>query len=198
MKSITIEIVNDGNIEQCRDLCNELMVYQKSKAIIAPEAFDNMNYETRLKSSYENSPLNQLIVAKDAGVPIGYVFSTIENVSCGDKTDIPQWAPVKKGEDVLGFYPDWDELPGKVGCLNHLYFRSAYRGKGLGNSLLNAALEWLEGFDDVNMTFVYISNGNDEALRFYLKHGFVFSHDVFGGFIQAAYKFKRCSHAIRE
>lgn len=190
MQNITIEIVNDANIEQCRDLCNELMAFQKSKAIIVPSAFDGMNYETRLKSSFENSPLNQLIVAKDNGVPIGYVFSSIENVADGDKTVIPEWAPVEKGQEVLGFYPNWDKLPEKVGCLNHLYFRDEYRGKGLGSKLFNAAMEWLESFDDVNMTFVYISNGNDDALKFYLNHGFVYSHDVFGGFIKAAYRIK--------
>ena len=44
------------------------------------------------------------------------------------------------------------------------------------------------------MVFVYISNGNDDALKFYLQHGFIFSHHVFGGFIQAAcYRFKKSS-----
>lgn len=188
MAKITIDTVNDGNIEQCRDLCNELMAYQKSKAVIAPQAFDGMNYETRLKSSFENSPLNQLVVAKDDGLPIGYIFSTIENVSGGDKTAIPDWAPVRDRQNVSGFYPKWDELPEKAGCLNHLYLREEYRGMGLGGKLFDPAMEWLESFEDVNVTFVYVSNGNDPALRFYLNRGFTFSHDVFGGFIKAAYK----------
>ena len=49
-------------------------------------------------------------------------------------------------------------------------------------------MEWLESFSDVNVIFVYISNGNDAALDFYLKNGFIYSHDVFGGFIKTAYK----------
>jgi len=49
-------------------------------------------------------------------------------------------------------------------------------------------MEWLESFADVNLIFVYISNGNEDALQFYLNHGFTFSHNVFGGFITAAYK----------
>lgn len=61
---------------------------------------------------------------------------------------------------------------------------------GIGSKLLNKAMEWLESFPDVNVSFVYISNGNDNALDFYIKHGFTFSHDVFGEFIKAAYKFK--------
>ena len=28
MKSVAIEVITDGNIEQCRELCNELMVFQ--------------------------------------------------------------------------------------------------------------------------------------------------------------------------
>ena len=36
------------------------------------------------------------------------------------------------------------------------------------------------------MVFVYISNGNDDALKFYLQQGFAFGHHVFGSFIQAA------------
>ena len=52
-------------------------------------------------------------------------------------------------------------------------------------------MDWLESFADVNLTFIYISNGNDEALNFYLSRGFTYSHDVFGGFIKAVYKFTR-------
>ena len=187
-ENITIELVADGNIEQCRELCNALMAFQKSQAVLSPESFDQMTYETRLKASYDNSPVSQLVVAKDCGVPVGYVFSTIENVSSGDKSSLPDWAP-QLGDEMKGFYPDW--APDKVGCLNHLYFDPAYRGRGLGSLLLGDAMAWLESFDDVGVTFVYISNGNKAALDFYLKNGFVFSHDVFGGFIQAAYK-KKC------
>lgn len=187
MANVIIEIVNDGNIEQCRDLCNELMAFQKSKAVIAPEAFDGMNFETRLKSSFERSALSQLVVAKDDGLPIGYVFSTIDRISDGDKADIPEWAPVNDGEKVMGFYPDWDDLPEKAGCLSQLYFRDKYRGLGLGSKLMTAAMGWLGSFPDSNLAFVYISNGNDDAYNFYLRKGFVYSHDVFGGFIKAAY-----------
>lgn len=186
MANITIEIVKDGNIEQCRDLCNELMAFQKSKAYIAPEAFDGMNFETRLKTSFEHSPCSQLVVVKDNGVPVGYVFSTIDSVSDGDKAYIPEWAPVNAGEKVSGFYPDWEDFPEKVGCLSQLYFRDEYRGLGLGGKLVGMAMEWLGSFSDCNLAFVYISNGNEDAYDFYLRKGFVYSHDVFGGFIKAA------------
>ncbi|KIL35028.1 GCN5 family acetyltransferase [Cohnella kolymensis] len=188
MVNVTIELVKDGNIEQCRQLCNELMAFQKSKAAIAPEAFDSMNFDTRMKKSYESSLESQVIVVKDNGMPVGYVFSTIENIE-NSKGQYPAWAP--KDENSKGFYPEWVNLPNKIGCLNNLYVRDQYRDMGLGSKLLEMSMEWLESFPDVDLIFIYVSNGNDAALNFYLSRGFTFSHDVFGGFIKAIYKFKK-------
>ena len=189
MKNIVVEVVEDGNIEQCRELCNELMAFQKSKAVIAPEVFDLMNFDTRMKKSYESALASQVIVVKDSDVPVGYGFSTLEKVEASGA--LPAWAPVNDTRKSLGFYPEWDNLPEKAGCLSNIYFRADYRGMGLGTRLVEMAMEWFGGFPDVNLVFIYISNGNDEALDFYLKHGFTFSHDVFGGFITAVYKYIR-------
>lgn len=115
-----------------------------------------MNFETRLKASFYNSPVNQIIIAKDNGIPIGYVFSTIENVDDGDKSHIPDWAPVDGLQAVKGFYPDWNDFHNKVGCLHHLFFKESYRRMGIGSKLLNMAMGWLESFPDVNVSFVYI------------------------------------------
>jgi len=190
MKNITLQIVEDGNIEQCRELCNELMAFQKSKAFVAPELFDLMNFDTRMKKSYENAMASQVIVVKDADVPVGYGFSTLEKVE-GVGAPLPDWAPVDKTKKNLGFYPEWDNLPEKAGCLSNIYFRAEYRGMGLGTKLFGMAMEWFKGFPDINLVFIYISNGNDAALDFYLKQGCTFSHDVFGGFIKAVYKYIR-------
>lgn len=187
MQNITIEIVKD-NIEQCRQLCDELMAFQKSKAYIHQEWFDPMNFDTRMKKSYENALDSQIVVAKEKDVPVGYVFSTIDSVDITDRTAYPDWAP--GAENSMGFYPDWVILPQKIGCLSNLYLRDEYRGSGLGTKLFNITMDWLESYSGVNLIFVYISNGNDAALNFYLNHGFTFSHDVFGGFIKAAYKQK--------
>ena len=188
MENITLELVQNGDIEQCRALCNELMAFQKSKASIAPDSFDLMNFDTRMKKSYEHAPQSHVVVAKDNGMPIGYVFSTIDNVTQEDNAVYPDWAP--RAENSIGFYPDWVKLPQKIGCLNNLYIRDKYRGLGLGVKLSDKATDWLNSFADVNLSFVFISNGNDAALHFYLKHGFTFSHDVFGGFIKAAYRYR--------
>lgn len=187
MENITIEVVTDGNIEQCRELCNELMAFQKSMASIAPESFDTMNFDTRMKKSFENALASQVIVVKDNGTPVGYVFSTIDNIE-HSKNMIPAWAPVEDLANTKGFYPDWADLPNKVGLLNNLYLRDEYRAWGLGSKLFEMAMDWLESFDDVDVIFVFVSNGNEAALKFYLSRGFTYSHEVFDGFITAVYK----------
>ena len=186
MENITVEIVQDGNIEQCRALCDELMAFQKSQATLSPESFDFMNFDTRMKKSYESALRSQVVVAKDNGVPVGYIFSTIDEEVESGEDSIPEWAP--HVENSKGFYPEWVKLPKKIGCLNNLYLRDGYRSTGLGSKLFNQSMLWLESFPDVDLIFTYISNGNDAALKFYLSHGFTFSHDVYGGFIKAAYK----------
>ncbi len=186
MQNITFEIIEGGNIEQCRVLCDELMAFQKSKAYIHPELFDLMDFDTRMKKSYENALRSQTIIVKNDDIPVGYIFSTIDAVTAADKNSYPAWAPVE--ENSMGFYPDWVTLPQNIGCLSNLYLREAYRGKGLGTKLFDMAMEWLESFPDLSLAFVYISNGNDAALKFYLDHGYILSHDVFGGFIKAAYR----------
>lgn len=62
---------------------------------------------------------------------------------------------------------------------------------GLGSKLFDMSMEWLESFQDIDVVFIYISNGNDAVLDFYLSRGFTFSHDVFGRFIKAVYKYKK-------
>lgn len=186
MDTLGLETVTGDGIGQCRELCNELMALQKSRAAVGKEIFDLMNFETRMKKNNDNALESQTVVAKDQGVPVGYVFSTIDMVTESGKAFYPDWA----SGTGKGFYPDWLEVPQKIGCLSNLYVRGKYRGTGLGSRLFSLAMSWLESFSDCGPTFVYISNGNDEAYTFYTKHGFVFSHDVFDGFITAAYKFK--------
>lgn len=189
MRDIKIEVIEDDNIEQCKILCNELMALQKSKAMISPECFDYMTFDTRMKPSFEQASARQVIVAKDKGVPIAYVFSVIEHTE--DKLGVfPDWVAQTDTENMQGFYPDWDDLPKKIGCLNNIFIKDEYRSLGLGSRLFNQAMAWLESFDDVDVIFIYVSNGNDDALKFYANKGFQYSHDVFGGFITAMYKIK--------
>lgn len=186
MSEIVLELIGGDDIERCRPLCNELMAFQQSKAHMAPESFDMMNFDTRMKRSYEQALDSHVIIAKDSERPVGYVFSTIDLMTREAASAYPDWAP--RIENGAGFYPDWLTLPQKIGCISNLYVRDGYRGSGAGSLLFAKAMDWIESFVDVAYSFVFISNGNDAALDFYLKHGFTFSHDVFGGFIKAAYK----------
>ncbi len=188
MANIRIEEITDGNIEICRALCNELMAFQRSKATLAPEAFDAMNFDTRMKKSYEGALDRQVLVAMDGGVPVGYAFSTIERAENIGAVAYPAWAPSKDPAVSKGFYPDWLETPCKVGCLSNLYVREDYRAYGIGSKLFGQSMAWLESVAEAEYIFIYVSNGNDEALRFYLSRGFSYSHEVFGGFIHAVYK----------
>ena len=70
----------------------------------------------------------------------------------------------------------------------NLYLREGYQRMGLGSKLMDLSMEWFEAFADIDLVFVYISNGNDAATSFYKKYGFAHSHEVFGGFIHALYK----------
>lgn len=193
-RAISFDLITDGDIEPCRELCNELMAFQKSKAVMAKEAFDQMNFDTRMKQSYGKALRSHVVVARDGGVPIGYVFSTVDEVSDPGAVVAPPWAPIREGEPVRGFNPDWLK-PQLVGTLSNLYFKEEYRGLGLGKKLLQQSMDWFNGFDDVNVVLIHVSNGNDNALQFYLHNGFTFSHDVFGGFIQAVYRVKDAARA---
>jgi hypothetical protein len=53
--NLNYETIPDEKIECCRDICNELMVFQKSKAYITPELFDNMNFDTRMIPSTKST-----------------------------------------------------------------------------------------------------------------------------------------------
>jgi hypothetical protein len=44
-------------------------------------------------------------------------------------------------------------------------------------------MKWLKQFDDVEDYFIFVSNGNNNALEFYLRKGFSVSHDILNGFI---------------
>jgi len=176
METLTIEVIKDENIELCRELCNQLMVFQKSKSTIEPERFDNMNFDTRMKKTFDSSLDNQIVVVKDKGIPVGYVFSILEDTENNKES---------------GLYPERDNLPKRVGILSNLYFQDKYRGRGLGSKLFEMSMEWLENLPEVDLIFIYVSNGNDVALNFYLSRGFTFSHDVWGGFIKALYRFEK-------
>ena len=175
-------------MEICRDLCNALMTHQADNGIIHPEVLRAMNFDNRLKPSFEEAAEKQLIVALEGDKPVGYVFSSAAMETESSKTARPTWANGLSGIDEAGFYPEWLPMPVKVSCLNNLYVLPEYRGRHIASNLCEEVMDWLRNVPDVEYIYVYISNGNDKVIDFYRNLGFEYSHDVFGGFIIAYYQ----------
>ncbi|MFD1357863.1 GNAT family N-acetyltransferase [Fictibacillus halophilus] len=172
MKALNLkyEFLTDEKIEYCRDLCNELMVFQKSKAYIKPELFDNMNFETRLVPSVNKAIHNYTVVVKDDEKIVAYVYSNISPKETYDNEFATFFDMSTVGRD-------------NVGCLSQFYIKENYRQYGIGSKLFNMSMEWIKQFDDVEDYFIYVSNGNYDALEFYKRKGFSVSHDILDGFI---------------
>jgi GNAT superfamily N-acetyltransferase len=168
--NIHYEVIPADNIIIIRDLCNELMAYQKSKAYIRPELFDGMCFESRLIPSVKNAKANYILVAKDDAEIVGYVYSNIS-------------AKETYANSFATFF-DLDSVKNDdVGCLSQFYIKEGYRYTGIGTVLFERSVEWLSSFKSINDLFIFVSNGNDSALKFYLAKGFKISHPILDGFI---------------
>jgi GNAT superfamily N-acetyltransferase len=164
------EIIPDEQIECCRDLCNELMVFQKSKSYIKPELFDNMNFDTRMIPSLKSAIHNFIVVVKDDDQIVGYVYSNI--------------SPKETYSNQFATFFDLSSVSrNNVGCLSQFYIKEEYRQYGVGSTLFHMSMKWLKQFDDVEDYFIFVSNGNNNALEFYKRKGFSVSHDILDGFI---------------
>ncbi|MBM7691718.1 GNAT superfamily N-acetyltransferase [Peribacillus deserti] len=168
--NLTYEIIPDDKIEYCRDLCNELMAFQKSKAYITPERFDTMNFDTRLVPSIKSAVHNQTVIVKDDDKIIGYVYSNV--------------SPKETYSNDFATFFDLSSVSQKnVGCLSQFYIQEEYRQYKVGSKLFNLSMQWLAQFEDVEDYFIFVSNGNDPALEFYTRKGFSVSHEILDGFI---------------
>lgn len=168
--NIQYEILSEADAYRVRELCNELMAFQKSKSTIRTELFDSMCFETRMLPSLTGAKHNFIVLAKDGDTPIGYVYSNIchksvYNSAFADFFDLGS----VKGEDV--------------GCLSQFFIREGYRGTGVGTALFEMSMNWLSSFKEIEDLFIYVSNGNTNALEFYKSKGFKVSHDILDGFI---------------
>lgn len=172
---IHYEVVSDDSISCIKDLCNELMAYQKSKAYIHPEWFDNMCYETRVIPSVKSAKANYTVIAKDDDEIIGYAYSNISpkyTYSGGFATLEP-----------VDFF-DFDSVKSDdVGCLSQFFIKEDYRNMGIGSALFEKSMDWLNSFKSIDDLFIFVSNGNENALKFYMNKGFKVSHQILDGFI---------------
>lgn len=168
--SITYEVISEENANRIKDLCNTLMDYQKSKSHIHTELFDNMSFETRMIPSIKSATANYIVIAKDEDEIVGYVYSNISSKEV-------------YSNDFATFF-DLDSVKGgDVGCLSQFYIKKGYRNKGIGSTLFEKSMDWLHSFKAIDDLFIYVSNGNDNALKFYKSKGFMISHEILDGFI---------------
>lgn len=173
--NIHYKVISEDNISCIRDLCNGLMAYQKSVAHIHPEFFDGMCFETRMVPAVKSSKANYIVVAKDGDEVIGYAYSTIapKEIYSGGFATLQCHA-----------FFDFDSVEGDdVGCLSQFFIKEGYRSKGIGGVMFDMSMEWLRSFEDVKDVFIFVSDGNDGALKFYLDKGFKTSHRILDGFI---------------
>jgi GNAT superfamily N-acetyltransferase len=168
--ALTFEVITEDQAESCRDLCNELMAFQKSKAYIKPELFDGMNFDTRMVPSLKSAIHNYIVIVKDGDQPVGYVYSNIS----------PKEA---YSNDFATFFDLSSVSQPNVGCLSQFYIKEDYRKYGVGSELFKMSMDWLKQFDEVGVLFIFVSNGNANALEFYKHKGFQVSHDILDGFI---------------
>lgn len=173
--SINCEVISEENIICIKDLCNDLMAYQKSKAPIHPEFFDSMCFESRVLPSLKSAKANYIVVAKDDNEVVGYAYSTIsaKQIYSGGFATL----------ECDAFF-DFDSVEGDdVGCLSQFFIKEGYRNTGIGSVLFEKSMEWLNSFASIKDVFIFVSNGNDNALKFYVGKGFKISHQILDGFI---------------
>ncbi|QUI22456.1 GNAT family N-acetyltransferase [Vallitalea pronyensis] len=164
------EVISPEKVECIQDMCNELMRFQQSKATITPERFDGMSFETRMIPSMESAVENYLMIVRDKENIVGYVYCNISEKEVYDN-------------DFATFFDMASVSKEHVGCLSQFYIKEGYRGAGIGSVLFEKAMAWLTSFDTIEDIFIYVSNGNDDALQFYQNKGFQVTHQILDGFI---------------
>jgi ribosomal protein S18 acetylase RimI-like enzyme len=183
MTKITYHDFSNGPIEQCRNLCNALMQLQAERSNKHTKVLRSMNFETRLKPSFENAEKRFLYMAHDDIKPIGYIFCEACTVTEEIKNMVPDWAK-DYYDGTNGLFPPDLPTPVMTAHLNNLYVLPEYQGLQIGKILTDNGIKWMRSVPDVHYLFVHVSNGNT-AGAFYEKYGFHFSHDVFQGMIDA-------------
>jgi ribosomal protein S18 acetylase RimI-like enzyme len=58
-----------------------------------------------------------------------------------------------------------------IGEIDSLFVEKEYRKYGLGDKLMNGALEWLNS-NEVKMKVIGVAEGNENVLEFYKRYGF--------------------------
>lgn len=78
------------------------------------------------------------------------------------------------------------------GNLKLYFIEEEYRGKGIGTKLFNDAMEFIEEHQPKEI-LIYVSNGNEQALNFYMNKGFRFKSLVWNGMVTELTNLKETS-----
>lgn len=182
MEKIIYKAFEEGNIDNLKDLCDDLMRFQADSAVIRKDVMASMNFENRLLPDFKNTKRKYMTVAYDGDIPVGFAFVTVTDLSKEEMDIKPSWASDLGG---VGFYPMDYQVPKTIGTFKLLYVNDAYRGMNIGWDLSVRVMTWLRSQKDVEDLWVFVANGNEKVGGLYEKLGFKFSHAVFNGFIEA-------------
>jgi len=70
-----------------------------------------------------------------------------------------------------------NETEGIIGEIDSIYINNHYRKLGIGDKLMNTALDWLESEKAVEKRIV-VAQGNESVFDFYRKYGFYQLHYI--------------------
>lgn len=93
-----------------------------------------------------SNPNGLVMVAEDAGKPVGYIFADLEPTS-------------------------WMELRGPCGVVEDVYVDEAARHQGAGRALLRAAIEWIHA-KGRSQVVLLTKTQNEHAQQLFAKLGF--------------------------
>lgn len=80
---------------------------------------------------------------------------------------------VKDSENYLGY--SVSSIVGEKGSVESLYVDKRCRKEGIGNKLMERALDWMK-LNEVSDLEILVSYGNENALKFYEKYEFYPKH----------------------
>lgn len=131
------------DVEAVSDLWLKLIKYHQDLSDLMPQmaADGKERYAARIRWSVEDDYI-QTYVAQEDDVLIGYVYGTIIDL-------LPEMF-----------------ISEKAGVIGDIYVDRAYRGKGVGKSLMGAMKDWFRS-RDVQYYEWYVAAMNEQGLHFW-------------------------------
>lgn len=147
---ISIRALDKAEIELVEPLWNALREHHIAVAQTLDSPSPREQSWDRRRAQYEGwlaEPGSFVLMAEQAGAPVGYAMVHLRSAS-------PTWSSSERAAEIETL----SVLPGM-------------RGQGVGSALLEAVRERLKplGLDELSL---HVLTGNDDAARFYGRHGF--------------------------